>query len=201
MAAAEAFSTTSGRCEPGRFVAWLAICLLAAVALAWIAVRIETARAPVIVFPLVVGGAVGAVAAGVARCAGLPPGRAALGGVLLCAAVTVAGQHTFAWRQWLGLLEQVSQRARTMGASHGGSLTVPLGPVATPAMGLVDYLRNEAAQGRPWIAGRWQGVWAWATWAADALLLLAAAGAVFAMTQRKSPARPDAISQAPSPEP
>lgn len=155
---------------------WLPACVLVGAAVAWLAAWAGQHRAPLVLFPLLVGGVLGATLVGLMRLVQVGHRPTVLLGTLLAAAVAVAGQHYAAYGQARASLEKDVATFRLAKKAFGNQV---LGHMPAAPEGIGDYLREEAARGRPlWGDRVARGAAAWATWAADGLLLAAAALAV-----------------------
>ena len=162
---------------PARFfwplgILWLAGALAVSLAIAWLAVLIEPHFAPLVVFPVLVGLALGTALAGWLRLCGMGHRMSAVLGVLAAVVTIVWGQHYFAYRR---AQDQFDQRLAIVQQAQleRGELNHLRFP--TPPESLPGFLRQTAEQGRP-LAGhvvRGAGVWLW--WALEAALTLAGA--------------------------
>lgn len=85
---------------------WFVGCFLAGIGLAWLATRLQAHFAPVVLFPLLVGGALGAVLGWWSQ--PLPAGRRRepVLGIALAVAALVAGQHVFPYVEYRRAYEQ-----------------------------------------------------------------------------------------------
>jgi len=155
---------------------WLAASTLAGAAVGWLAAWAGEYRAPLVVFPLVVGALLGMTLAGLMRLVEVGHRPTLLAGALLAAAVAVTGQHVAAYRKAAVAAERDARTLRLAREAFGDRVA---GRMPSPPQGVFDFLREEAARGRP-LWGRFAaaGAAAWLSWAADALLLAAAALAV-----------------------
>ncbi len=137
---------------------------------AWLAVGAQFYFAPLLLFPLLVGLGVGAACVGLMRLTQVGNRPTIVLGVLLAAAVAVAGQHYLDYRQALARsLHEIEALQRS------GPVPITRLPAAPP-QGFADYLRQQADAGRP-VTAKWsvRGWRAWLSWAVDGLLVVAAA--------------------------
>jgi hypothetical protein len=137
-----------------KLVLWLLTAGLVGLAAAWVAEIGQAYFAPLLLFPLLVGVAVGAVMVGLMRIGQVGHRPTIVLGTVLAVTVTVAGQH------YLGYLA----------ANHWPSAELramrPFG----------EFLQQQADRGRPLLGDLVvHGTLAWVTWAVDGLLVLAAA--------------------------
>lgn len=151
-----------GRVE--RWLLWLMTSCVATVAIAWLAVQLQSGGfAPVLLLPLVVGAAVAAAIEGLAHLAGVRPGRrwlavAAGAGLLLIAAQAYIGYVVYEREYALQ-----AQRHPKLGLLRGGeddqSGQQGLGPAS-----FGHYMESRFGQSP-----------GWALWTADALATLVGA--------------------------
>jgi hypothetical protein len=161
-----------GRFRPLAFALWMPAAAGLGAVTAWLAGEIEGhfSFAFLLLFPILVGVGVGAANVGLMRIAQMGNRPTAILGVLLSAAVTVAGQHYLDYRQ------EVAQNLQRWNALGG---VAPLSVVRTlvvPPESFSEYLRQQAGRGRR-ITASWSltGWGAWLSWAVDGLLVAAAA--------------------------
>jgi hypothetical protein len=158
----------------GRFawvvlVYWLPCAAGLGGAAAWLAVAVQEHFAPLLLFPILVGVGVGALNVGLMRLAQMGNRPTALLGTLLAVAVAVLGQHYLSYRQ------QEALRQRQIEAMQQTGPPGVVRELAPPPLGFAEYMRRQAARGRP-VAGYVLAGWAaWLSWAVDGLLVLAAA--------------------------
>lgn len=172
--------------RPPRFFAWqtLVACLAAVligIAAGRIAAWAEHIRAPLLVFPLAVGGAVGLAMMGLARLADIVHRPTLVAAAALAALGTVAGQHYFPYRDYL------HNRAAFLAEKAQNSLAgAVLEGLPDTAPSFAAYMRGQADVGRPVAGIALRGAAAWASWALDGLLVLASAVAVVVVFSRRS---------------
>jgi hypothetical protein len=158
---------------------WLPPALGHALVVAWASLRIEPYFALWLVFPALVGAALGAGLAWLAHFCKLADRRLLLLGTLSAALLAVATQHWLAYRQ---VIEQFRQREAALLAKAPlvGAGAMALAGEQPPA-NFWQFLREDALRGRVLVAGwRAQGSACWLSWGLDAMLVLAAAlGLVF----------------------
>jgi hypothetical protein len=166
----------------GRFVAsqaliWCVAAALAGAAVARAAVwaeHVNKLRAPLLIFPIVVGCGLGLLLAAVMRLANIGHRPTLLVGAVLAAIVAATGQHYVYYREYLDARAAFLAEKRDDAALAQFQAMAPL---ATP--GFVEYLRAQARLGRTVTTDySLRGAAAWASWALDGLLLMAAAVAV-----------------------
>jgi hypothetical protein len=199
----EAIYTPRSSSDPprrGRFVAlqalvWYSIALLlgtgAGRAAAWVenaraplngraAAWVEHVRAPLLVYPAVVGGAIGLALVAVMRLANIGHRPTLVSGAALAALAAVAGQHYFPYRDYL------QERAAFLAQKRDSGLPeMLLSTLPEAAPSFAGYMRGQADRGRPIAAGlSLRGPAAWASWALDGTLLLAATAAVVLVFSR-----------------
>jgi hypothetical protein len=175
----------AGPPQPPRFVArQLLVCCLAAALIGIAAGRVaawaEHIRAPLLVFPLMVGCAVGLSLLALARLADIVHRPTLVAGAALAALAAVAGQHYFPYRDYL------HDRAAFLAEKRqSGMAGVFLEGLPETAPSFAAYMRGQADVGRPIAAGiTLRGASAWASWAVDGLLVLASAVAVVVVFSR-----------------
>jgi hypothetical protein len=160
----------------GTFVAWqglvwLLAALLLGAAVARAAAWAEHVRAPLLIFPLIVGCGLGLLLTAVMRLANVGHRPTLIVGTVLAAVIATAGQHYVHYRDY------AEARASFLSQKRDNATLAQfqeLMPDASP--GFVDYLRRQARLGRAITADySLRGAAAWASWAVDGLLLAAAA--------------------------
>ncbi len=159
-----------------RLIAWTSVCAVDGAAAAWLAVGVERVFSPLILFPALVGAVLGVTLVGLFRLMQVAGRPMLLGGCLLAGTVAVAGEHYFSYRTHR---EAAEEQAKTFRKAETLLPGLVRGSVPRPAENLGQFLRWQALRGRP-IAGGYvaRGGWAWASWALDALITLAAALAI-----------------------
>ena len=164
-----------GRFNAAVFVLWLLAAALLGVIAACMAREIEShVPPPLLLFPILVGVVLGALNVGLMRSMQMGNRTTAILGVVLSAALAVLGQHYLDYRR------AVSDR---MGAMPPNVSPFVARELASPP-GFADYMRQEAARGRPVMKWTLQGWAAWLSWAIDGVLTLAAAVAMVAPATR-----------------
>jgi len=165
---------------------WLPGCVGFGVLLAWASLEVGDYFSPLVIFPLVVGFLLGAALVALMRIFQMGHRPAAWLAVGLSAAAVVLGQHYFSYREALARADHVSSEFLRAQHVFGAAVQGSLPP--RPA-GLVDYLRRQAAQGRPLttVFGTYQakGYLAWLCWAVDGLLVLLAAAVMVGLALRR----------------
>lgn len=160
-----------------RLAVWLPACVFLGVVVAWASVVAQEYSAPLVLFPLLVGVGLGALAVAVMRLAQVGHRPTVFLGLGLAVIVTVVGQH------YLGYRLQVEETRRSAEKYLRASALFPEvreeeSPVPPSEFG--KFMRWQAARGRPLGIGGYvaRGGVAWLTWALDAGLLAAAAFAM-----------------------
>ena len=150
---------------------WLPMCAILAVGVAWASTVIAKHFAPLLVFPILVGLALGITLVGLARLMQVGNRFTVLLGTILACLVAVAGQHYVSYR---GDLELIRNQAESFRQAQIRFPDLVEGTAPEPVDNLLDYLRRQAKEGRP-LLGNYvaRGPAAWASWTADGLLLLA----------------------------
>lgn len=174
---------------------WLPPALGHAVVVAWASLRVESYFALWLVFPAVVGAALGAGLASLAHFCRLADLKLLAAGTLAAVLLCVAMQHWVAYRQ---VVEQFRQREAALLAKAplAGALALA---GEQPPTSVWQFLRDDAAAGRVLIGGwRAQGAACWLSWGLDAMLVLAAALAMVMLWCPRSPG-PTAPAQGSSP--
>jgi len=151
-------------------IGWLFAAAVIAVGLGLASARVQQSFAPLGLYPVLLGLALGAALVAALRFTQFGNRRWATVGAVVAAAVLMVAQFYGSYRLYVAALEAKSPA--TMGR-------IPLERLQPPEH-LGAYLRQQAAHGRPLFAGLTaRGGWAWATWATDwALCAVAAAVAV-----------------------
>ncbi len=144
--------------------------------LGYVAAQVAHVRAPWLLFPLLVGVGLGALAGGLAYWEKLGHRATVLFATAIAATVVVVVMHWMEYQAYLNAprsaqFEMMANAFPDIAERH----------VSARPTGFFDFLQRMAAAGRTmplgWVA---QGEWAWASWALDALLVVA--GAVVAVT-------------------
>lgn len=165
------------------FALWLPTCLAIGVAVAWAAdvAQSDLKFAPVVIFPLLLGGGLGAIAVGLMRLGQVGNRTTILLGTLLAVSVAVAAQHYAAYLtacRWRGQKITAEQLP-------GQDLSV-LAKVSTPSF--AEFMRRQADRGRPPLTDRLAPAAVapvtWASWGVDGLLVLAGALAMVVPAMR-----------------
>jgi hypothetical protein len=170
----------------GRFVVsqaliWIAAALLLGAAFARAAVWAEHVRSPLLIFPLAVGSLLGLALVGVMLFMNIGHRPTLIVGAALAAIVAAAGQHYFHYRDF------IQARAESLEKNGGAGFLEQLKEVTpSAAPNFADYMRLQARLGRPITAEySLRDATAWVSWAADGLLLLAAAEAIVYLFARR----------------
>lgn len=156
---------------PG-LLAWTGSSLAVAVLIGAASVTLETFFAPLIFFPLLVGVLFGGLALGLLRQCNVGSRPIVAAALVLAGAVLVTTQHYAHYRHALEQLAAVEDRLQPLRAAFPEGLPERL----DPQRGFVGFLTQQAAAGRPYLYGYTaRGPWAWASWALDGAILVAAA--------------------------
>lgn len=168
--------------DPGRFAVWLALCLALNWLLGWLAAQIGLRFAPLILFPLLEGLALGGLMVVLLRSCNQGNRPATLLGLVPAVLVLVVGQHYASYRtaqtEIEAMQQAVADKANAAGNKPGlAAAAIALAP-ESPA-NLLEFMEMEAAKGRPLLKNvSAHGGWAWASWGFDALLVIVAAAFV-----------------------
>ncbi|NQT39060.1 MAG: hypothetical protein HQ581_16295 [Planctomycetes bacterium] len=168
----------SRRRRVANLAVWLSVCLVHGAAVAWLAVSVQHFAAPLVLFPILLGFVLGATGVGLLRVCRTGSRAAALAGVIIAAIVAVAGQHYLCYRE---VRAAAAERDTSLRESIGfrGLAELIQGDLRQAPDGLLDYMRQQADEGRPlWGTYTATGIAAWASWIVDGLLLLTGALAV-----------------------
>ena len=163
----------------GRFLwrevaAWLAAAPGLGVLVAWAAVVAQEYFAPLILFPVLVGVGLGALAVGLIRIVPLGNRLTAVLGTILAASVAIGGQHYFSYITAVEATDQQDDMLRIVRRAFPDLVGQRM---ADSPRSVFDFLHKQADAGRPIGAAgrRLQGGWVWASWGFDGLLVLSAA--------------------------
>ncbi len=163
------------RPAPWKLLCWLAACIAIGAALAWVSLHVQTYFAPVFLFPILAGVAVGAACAAAMKLLEFYYRPALLTGAALAVVIFVVAQHYIGYR-WAAAramdhdVQQASQAIRQM---MGGKPAATFGPLPPASLG--EFLNNEAARGRTLWGHKLTHGWVWASWGVEAGLSLLAA--------------------------
>lgn len=166
---------------PGRLAAWLGLGLVFAVVLGGVAPWIAQYRAPLVVFPLLLGSVLGVCLWQALRLLGVGHRAALLVSTVLLAGVLVAVQHYASYllihRTYQRMLAEEPDKALSMRAAF---------PEEVPPDEFFAFLRHAAQRGRPLFGSiRLEGVWVWLSWMVEALLVAAAAVTIVTLVLRR----------------
>jgi hypothetical protein len=171
-------------CDRRRLVVWLAACLIAGAGIGWGAAFVEQFRAPVLVFPILTGLAVGLCSMGLMWLFRASGRRAAVWGTLLAAAVAVVAQH---YASYDTVWRAADREERLLAEVRQAFPELVEKRLPPPPASFLDYLQTQAEQGRTiWAGCVAKGMTAWGTWGLDAALVLAAAAVVARRTTRQN---------------
>lgn len=178
----------SGRFSWIKFVVWLAVAPVLGAIAALVAVSAQFFFAPLLIFPILIGIGLGGMLVGLQRVAQVGHRPTLWLGAVVAAAAAIGGQHYISYREARSRIEQ--QEAENILEAQQKAPNLPpeffqgMGP--RPPANFAEYMRHQAADGRPIIGQRRaSGTWAWVSWAIDGLLLLLAAGAVMIPASRQ----------------
>jgi hypothetical protein len=149
-----------GNMHFGATALWLIASGAAAIAGARVSVWIQPHFAPLVLYPLLFGVALGGTFAGLAYAAGLRLSRELLGAVFLLAGVAALLEHAFFYADYRAVFGRVLEQANER-------FGVPVQDLEPQTFG--QFLSNRSAAEE----------WAIARWAANPLLTASAAGVVF----------------------
>jgi len=150
----------AGRFRPVQALGWGMACLLLGIAAAASALAVQRIFAPLGLFPLLAGVVLGGLLVVLMRAGHVGHRPTLVVGAALAVVATVVGQHFLSYRQ--------AVRAANAGR---GPWVAALFPEHVPPQSFAQFLREEARHGRPVGPLTASGLWAWFTWALDALLL------------------------------
>jgi len=160
-----------GRFGWGKLALWVPACLLLGALVSRASVVAEAYGRPFLLFPLLVGVGLGAMTVGMMRLLQVGNRPTILLGTVSAAAVTVAGQHYFGY---LAAWEAYHQQAAKVEMARQAFPDAVKGRISSPPANVFEFLREDAAAGRPLPGGYVARGWgAWASWAVDGLLVLA----------------------------
>ena len=154
---------------------WGPACLVYGGLIGWVAVFVERFRAPLGLLPLLVGALLGASLVGMSRVCQVGNRFTIVLGVVLASLAAVSSQHYVGYRE---ACRQAQDDARSYRLARLAFNDAVLGEMPVPPAGFLDFLRWRAARGFRVLGYHAQGTAVWLIWAADALLLVAAAVAV-----------------------
>ena len=165
-----------------RWPAWLAIQPLAVAVVAFAAVAVQERFAPLLLWPILLGGALGIFAAKSAAACRVRKAAAIVVLAGVAGASLVPAMHVIGWLQFRASYNrQISGDPRlALVRSASDSLSPP---------DLAAYLQRQAERGRNWIGGQQTGTVVWWSWGLDALLA-ASASAVAALVLRRRETTP-----------
>src|SRR5574340_700474 len=164
-----------------RLAVWLPGCAIGGGLIASAAVEVESHFAPIVIFSLLVGVGLGALAVALMRVGQVGHRPTVVLGTVLAVLVTVAGQHYLAYLDYRASFDVSRQKSLPAGSPAGLSALVEQWIPTFP-----EFMRQQAARGRPlargWIA---RDCAAWLSWGVDGLLVLGATLAVVIPTMRQ----------------
>ena len=164
---------------------WLPACLMVGLLVGWAAITVQTdlGFAPLLLFPILTGLVLGAAGVGLMRVCQVGNRPTILLGIVLAAAVAVAVEHYVGYRAARQDIQDNARKFQTAKAAFADQLK---DRIPAPPDGLIDFLDQQAARGRP-LLGEYvaRGVAAWLSWVVDGLLILVSAEvlAVWAVRQ------------------
>lgn len=157
----------------GRFVAsqaliWMLAAPVLGAAVARVAVWVQNFRAPLLIFPLLVGGGLGLLLMGLMRLAQVGHRATLWSGAVLAVAAAVAGQHYCSFLDWKAA--RIAEKPQGISPEAFQAFQEMLPDQATDFAG---FMQRQAALGRPVTAEfKLRGPAAWTSWAVDGLLIL-----------------------------
>lgn len=165
---------------------WLPACVGFGLLLAWAVHQVASVFAPLVILPLTTGFVLGAalvVLMGLCQMGHRPTAWAAVG---LSVAAVVGGQHYLSYRAAVDEADRSSETLQRAQAAFGD---LAQGRLPSRPTGPFDYLRRQAAEGRPLgtILGDYKakGVLAWLLWGVDGLLVLGPASLMMSFAVRR----------------
>ncbi len=151
--------------------AWVPWVLVSGAAIGWLAVQAQAFRAPLVVFPLVLGLLLAIALISGLRVFSLAHAPTVYAGVLIAIALAVGGQHYWSYREacdtWADKQADLEKARRAF-----PDITNHL--VAPPPDGVIEYMRAEAARGRELFGHRVRGAFLWGWWGVESVLVLIA---------------------------
>ena len=151
---------------------WLTAGVLVGLGVGWIATLTAVRFAPLVVFPLAVGGVLGVVLVGVSRCLQNDHRQTAVAAAVAAALVAVGAQHYFSYLE----ANREMGESKTINDAEAAFAEIMRDRLPT---GPFDYLRRQAVVGRRMPFGYVaRGPMAWLSWGVDGLLLIAGTMAV-----------------------
>ena len=162
------------------------MCLVFGLLLAWASFKIAPFFSPWLIFPLMIGLILGASLVALARLFEVGHRPTIWASVVLSVAVVIVGQHYFSYRTAVAADEADIERLQMARATFGELVQGNLPPRPD---GLVDYLKQQARQGRRLgtVIGDYtaKGPMAWLCWTLDGLLIFIPAAVMVAFALRK----------------
>ena len=156
-----------------RLFGWLIAGLSFAVILGWLASQVSSVWSPMFIFPLLVGGLLGALLVVLMRICQVHAAVVVYPIAILAVALVVVSQHWLAYQEAVQAVNEDIQLLRKAAAMHPEEFQ---GKIPTPPKNLVAYMKDEASRARKvptWFGEMTlQGTKAWAFWSVDALLVL-----------------------------
>ena len=151
-----------------------------------LAVWVQNFRAPLLIFPLLVGCGLGLLLVVLMRLGQVGHRATVWSGAILAVAVAAAGQHYFSFLDFQAALSAKKPQGLSLEAFQALQEIMPAGTVyAWSPADFAQFMRQQAAEGRPVTAEfKLRGAAAWANWAFDALLMLLATGTIIHLASR-----------------
>ncbi len=150
---------------------WFPLCLIHGAAAAWLATLVEAYRAPLIIFPLVIGAVLGVTGVGLARSVRVGHRPTILLGAVIAVTTVVVGQHYVHFHQAHADVQKDADTYRLAKAVFGNEV---LGTSPIPPDSLATFLQWRAARGMDLVGTHLTGTSVWLVWAFDGLLILGA---------------------------
>jgi len=180
-ATARAGSFARPRFRPARFAMWLSAAVASAALLAWLATKVGTVFAPLLLYPTVTGLALGALLVGQLRLLETAHRASVLAGAAAAALVLVGCQHYFIYLD--------AQRV-----ARSESAQLQLAEQAFPelaarrdvqAQSFAEFLRGSARRGISLVGLSVGPTGVWLLWSLDAAITIAATMAVVTVALRR----------------
>jgi hypothetical protein len=165
-----------------RWLGWLTIQPLAVAVVASAAVAVQDRFAPLLLGPILIGVALGWIAAKSAAACWVRNATAIVVLAGVAGASLVPAMHVIGWLQFR------ANYNRPVSGDPRLALVRSLTDTGQPP-DLLTFLQVQARRGRHWIGGRQTGAVVWWSWGLDAVLA-ASAGAVVALILRGRPVSP-----------